>query len=205
MDFVDKDDCISDSDHKIKLKAVVSKVHHQVANTFQNLCSLIQISERNSQESKTSLKLINRHVQSFADLHELLKESSDEQVDISRLLEKIVSRLQSDSGIKIEQNESVMLSLEAARSFSVICNELLSEILKYGAKDLLINLDCLEQEALLTVSVNSESLQIPANSDSFDLVNLLSKSYFGSALESDTVLGVYRVCLRIKTGAANEA
>ena len=117
------------------------EVDHRVKNSLQAVASFTNMQSRNvkSSDAKDVLDVVQRHIQSAAQLHDLLyKTDTVGVVDLRGLLEAVAGFIDeaSPASLRVEcVIESVQIAPEKAAKVALIVNELATNSIKHGFPD----------------------------------------------------------------------
>lgn len=163
-------------------EALLHEIHHRVKNNLQIISSLVSLKSRQaSAESKEILTQLNGRIYSMGLLHEKLyqKESIQSIRLDSYLIElshHLLDSLAANNSIKLKMDcDEVEVGVEPALTCGLICNELLTNSVKYASRDdgmleIFIQLKRNGVSIYLNISDNGTSCtKIPDLTESFGL------------------------------------
>ena len=126
-------------DHETKL----AEIHHRVKNNLAVVSGLMQLQSFNTdiEELADLLNVSVSRIRSIAGIHEQLYQSeSYSKIDLSkslkRLVNEVIATMEVATKIHLKLNlESVFMTMEHATPFSLIVNEVMTNILKHAFVD----------------------------------------------------------------------
>lgn len=121
-------------------ESLLQELHHRVKNNFQVMISLLRLQERRLPETEwqNPLKAARQRIRTMALIHEQIYHAQDlGKIDLSIYLKQIFRELYSQSTQAAQiafdlQLDTVLLSLEQAIACGLLCNELLSNALRFA-------------------------------------------------------------------------
>lgn len=124
-------------------EVLLTEVHHRVKNNLALVSSMLQLQAFESDNKEVVDALDNSHqrIRSLAMLHELIYRSDDfSKVDlhdqVNRLLDSVEVSLKKEKTIELErQLEHISVNLNQAVPYTLICNELMTNIHKHAFAD----------------------------------------------------------------------
>lgn len=153
---------------------LLREIHHRVKNNLQVISSLVSLQTDlfSSPQDRHLMQETQQRIQSMAQLHELLYQSSDFQSInlneyISGILAELMIEYNSVGGrIRVVQSiADICVSLEVALPVGLIVNELLSNSLKYAfpaSQGGLLEITAVKIGERITLTVSDDGIGLPA-------------------------------------------
>ena len=157
---------------------LLKEIHHRVKNNLQIISSLLDLQSRRTADdtAKSALTVGKNRVQSMALIHQNLYTEDDlTGISVKDYLTMLSSNLfeaynVKEDNIQLQINVSnVVLDVDTMIPLGLIINELITNILKHafvGRKDGTINIDLVEENSELRLTISDDGIGIP---DTLDL------------------------------------
>lgn len=157
---------------------LLKEIHHRVKNNLQIISSLLDLQSRRTADdtAKSALTVGKNRVQSMALIHQNLYTEDDlTGISVKDYLTMLSSNLfeaynVEEDNIQLQINVSnVVLDVDTMIPLGLIINELITNILKHafvGRKDGTINIDLVEENSELRLTISDDGIGIP---DTLDL------------------------------------
>ncbi len=176
---------------------LLSEIHHRVKNNLAIVSSLMELQAFNSKNEEVYDSLIKSvlRIKSMAEIHEQLYESSSFSklkfsVSLKNLIDKIVHVMKKKTDVELRYNlSSIELNINQSVPCSLLVNEVVTNILKHGFKNLqsgLIEVDLSEEDNIVTLKITDNGIGLPQdfeeNTDStmgMKLIDLLTEQVEG--------------------------
>lgn len=150
---------------------LLQEIHHRVKNNLAVMSGVVELQAFEAEDKEEERKLLNiaSCIKSIATIHEGLCKSEDfSQLDVEEslkeLIYQIIDLLKSDTDIDFEfKVDKVLLNINQAVPFSMIINEVVTNIVKHAFKGLTsgkveINLKKTKDKLWLTIKDNGVGL-----------------------------------------------
>lgn len=190
-DLKEKEDELKES---LKNKeTLLAEIHHRVKNNLAVVSGLMQLQTLNSSNSEIT-DLLNSSVsriRSIAGIHEQLYQSENfSDIDLSKSLKRLVNELIAtmSTSTKIHQEmnlDSVLMTMQHATTFSLIVNEVITNILKHAFVDKeegTITIHLSDKEEHIFLEIKDDGVGLPDDFDTeesdsigMELINILSE------------------------------
>jgi two-component sensor histidine kinase len=171
-------------EQELKVKeATIREVHHRVKNNLQTVASLLRIQGRRagSDEVRRALAEATERVSSMAVVHELLAQSTDEQIDFTEAAETVVDMVRKGlegeaTGIEVTvKGTSGYVPAQIAASLALVVAELVHNAIEHGFEGrdsgtVTVEMRRLAEEFVLTV--RDDGVGLPEGFDITDTPNL---------------------------------
>lgn len=155
--------------------ATIREIHHRVKNNLQTVASLLRLQARRVSDpaARTALEESVRRVGSIAVVHEMLAETTEEDVDIDDVLLRLASMVGDVAGseqpITIKRSGSAgRVGALAATPVAMAVTELLQNAIQHGldGRGGTVQIDARRAGDRLTITVDDDGAGLP---DGFDL------------------------------------
>jgi two-component sensor histidine kinase len=180
-----------------RLSRAMVETHHRVKNNLQVVAAMIDMRLMDGERLVPSeeLKRLGSYVHTMAAVHDILtkeaKESAvDTQVNAKMILDKLLPLMQSTTGGRqlVYETEEACVTHKQGTSIALLVNEMISNAVKHGDGDVIINLRARNGHATLEVLDNGPGF--PAEFDpekaantGLDLILSLSRWDLGGKVD----------------------
>lgn len=124
--------------------SVIKEIHHRVKNNLQSVSGLLRMQARRSESEEVAKALMEsiHRIESMSLVHEILCHYDEEYVEISKISDELIRLLSAsllNSSHHIEayyEGESILLTSDQASYVALIINELITNAIEHGFKDI---------------------------------------------------------------------
>jgi len=154
--------------------ATIREIHHRVKNNLQTVASLLRLQSRRVQDpaARAALTESVRRVGSIAVVHEMLAETSDEDVDLDDVLARLTSMVSdvatSDHLVEIRRSgRAGRVSAAVATPVAMAVTELLQNAIQHGlqGRSGVVSVSSVRGDDAVTVTVDDDGRGLPAGFD----------------------------------------
>jgi two-component sensor histidine kinase len=154
--------------------ATIREIHHRVKNNLQTVASLLRLQARRVQDpaARTALVESVRRVGSIAVVHEMLAETTDEDVDLDVVLGRLATMVVDVAGpggpARVERRgRAGHVSAAVATPLAMAVTELLQNAIEHGlaGRDGTVEVTSQRTESELRITVDDEGAGLPAGFD----------------------------------------
>lgn len=158
----------------ISKDATIREIHHRVKNNLQTVASLLRLQARRVSDpaARTALNESVRRVGSIAVVHEMLAETSDEEVDLDDVLDRLSSMVGdvagTESPVAIERTgEAGRVSASTAAPVAMAVTELLQNAIEHGlaGRGGTVRVQSERAPSRLTITVDDAGVGLPVGFD----------------------------------------
>ncbi len=163
-------------DHELMTKdATIREIHHRVKNNLQTVASLLRLQSRRVPDpaAQTALAEAVRRVGSIAVVHEMLAETTDEDVDLDDILARLTAMVAEVAApehgqVVVRRGQAGRIPATVATPLAMAVTELLHNALQHGLGDRpgRVELAVSRDEDRLVVAVEDDGAGLP---EGFDL------------------------------------
>lgn len=157
-------------------ETLLSEIHHRVKNNLAIVSSLMELQAMNSENEEVKDSLIKSvlRIKSMAEIHEQLYESSSFSnlmfsVSLENLIKKIVHAMKKKTDVEVRYDVAPLeLNINQSVPCSLLVNEVVTNILKHGFKDLesgIIHVSLTRQNDSVTLKISDNGNGLPKNFD----------------------------------------
>jgi two-component sensor histidine kinase len=155
-------------------EVLLREIHHRVKNNLQTVASLLRLQSRRVQDpaARAALTESVRRVGSIAVVHEMLAETSDEDVDLDDVLARLTSMVSdvatSDHLVEIRRSgRAGRVSAAVATPVAMAVTELLQNAIQHGLQDRsgVVSVSSVRGDDAVTVTVDDDGRGLPAGFD----------------------------------------
>lgn len=165
---------IRNKEQEIEIKSyIIKEIHHRVKNNLQSIISLLRLQQRRSKnlEVKDVLTDSIKRINSIAIVHDYLSQKDVNLVNLSDVSKNIVAGIhasfvtpEKNITFKVNIPEKLHFPSSKAISFSLVLNEMLSNIIKHAFNekdDGEVTLDIVEKDKNIVVTLADTGKGIP--------------------------------------------
>jgi PAS domain S-box-containing protein len=156
-----------------RLQRAMTETHHRVKNNLQVIAAMVDLQVMDGEETvpKSELHRLSAYISTLAAVHEILTEEAREEAELQfisarAMIEKLLPLIrQTSAGQSIEAQITTDPRLPARQgtSLALIMNELVSNALKHGGRNIVVKLSQAGSRVVLEVSDDG-----PGFPDGFD-------------------------------------
>jgi len=177
---------------------MLAEIHHRVKNNLALVSAMMVLQAENSDNNELKGKLHDsaNRIKAISNIHEHLYSTSNfasiDFIDNSyKLIENIISTLQTDTEITIEKRSgSVFININQGVYCSLIINEVVTNIVKHamhGRRKGTIGIETKEEEGHVIVVISDDGHPLPENFQSqnfsslgMELIHILTRQLDGA-------------------------